>query len=100
MQQQNAGPSYRNGLSRPIAATLDPETVRTEASIRRAVAPSSLVLLAGRRCWRWTVTRYVAVETTYPGVLDGRLHLIADGGYTRTLIGAVWAVGRRVRVHD
>jgi hypothetical protein len=94
MRRTNAGPFYQSPL-RATVADDDQDLVRTEASIRRAAAPSCYWLARWRR-WRWTVTRYRAVETKYPGVLDGRLHLGADHGHTFTLIGAWIAAGRKV----
>lgn len=65
----------------------------TEASIKRTQPPRGR---AGDR-WRWDVVYYREAEGTIPGVLDGRDHLRAECGYTRTFLGACAAVCRLIR---
>lgn len=67
----------------------------TEARIGRAKAPRCLPLHRLRR-WRWDVVRYRAVDGEHPGVLDRRVHLDSDHGYTFTRLGAAWAMAGAV----
>ncbi len=52
--------------------------------------------VGGAHRWRWDAVKYRPAEGQFPGVYDRRVHMIGDGGYTRTWLGSALALARHL----